>query len=116
MHYCFYSDWSDGMTSSSSVLLVNSIIISASLYSPNCTLNTTDLSRPVQITLHHVNQSLDDPTCSFLDDKRFDHYSKHNQCSILVDYYYYYYCCVSRILTIAIHTIYIYRPNPIYTD
>ena len=63
-----HSDWSDGSSSSTSdAVMVNSVIISATLYSPNCTLNTDNLTEPIQITLHHINDSLDDPTCSFLD-------------------------------------------------
>lgn len=61
-------DWSDASSSSTSdAVMVNSVIISATLFSPNCTLDTDNLTEPIQITLHHINDSLDDPTCSFLD-------------------------------------------------
>lgn len=63
----FNSNWDAGESSESSVVMVNSMVISASIYSSNCSLNNTRFREPVRITLYHLNTSLDNPMCSFLD-------------------------------------------------
>uniref|UniRef100_A0A1X7VA05 G-protein coupled receptors family 2 profile 2 domain-containing protein n=1 Tax=Amphimedon queenslandica TaxID=400682 RepID=A0A1X7VA05_AMPQE len=60
-------DWGSTGSSVSEVVMVNSIVITASVYSSNCSLNRTRFSEPVRITLHHTNTTLDNPSCSFLD-------------------------------------------------
>lgn len=70
-----HSDWGSTGSSVSEVITVNSIVITASVYSSNCSLNNTRFTEPVRITLHHVNANLDDPTCSFLDPAN-DRYNK----------------------------------------
>lgn len=64
---CVCSDWGSTDSSVSEVIMVNSIVITASVYSSNCSLNRTRFSEPVRITLHHTNTTLDNPSCSFLD-------------------------------------------------
>ena len=61
------SEWGSRDSSVSEVVMVNSIVITASVYSSNCSLNRTRFSEPVRITLHHTNTTLDNPSCSFLD-------------------------------------------------
>ena len=63
----YFSDWGSDNVVSSRTLMVNSVVISASFFSPNCTLNTTGFTTNVTITFYHVNNSLYDPSCSFLD-------------------------------------------------
>ena len=63
----YFSDWGSDNVVSSRTLMVNSVVISASFFSPNCTLNTTGFTTNVTITFFHVNNSLNDPSCSFLD-------------------------------------------------
>ena len=49
----------------------NGILVSISLvHSPNCSLNTTDFTEPILITLHHINSSYTQPSCGVLDENQ----------------------------------------------